>query len=80
MSKEGSTKSCIPVAYSVAHQKQIQWHTYFCGAPRPHAPHGSVVHRAWCTTKCFNYVAYGLVHHEILIFMAKILWRTTHAP
>ena len=33
MSTAGSIKSCILVDYSVAHQKQIQWRTDFCGAP-----------------------------------------------
>jgi hypothetical protein len=34
----------------------------------------------WCATECLISVAHVLVRHRILIFVAKILWRTTHAP
>jgi hypothetical protein len=34
----------------------------------------------WCATEYLISVAHVLVRHKILIFVAKILWRTTHAP
>jgi hypothetical protein len=34
----------------------------------------------WCAIECLISVAHVLVRHRILIFVAKILWRTTHAP
>jgi hypothetical protein len=34
----------------------------------------------WCATEFLISVAHVLVRHRILIFVAKILWSTTHAP
>jgi hypothetical protein len=34
----------------------------------------------WCATECLISLAHVQVRHRILIFVAKILWRTTHAP
>jgi hypothetical protein len=35
---------------------------------------------AWCATEFLISVAHILVRHRMLIFVAKILWSTTHAP
>jgi hypothetical protein len=34
----------------------------------------------WCATEFLIFVAHMLVRHRILIFVAKILSSTTHAP
>jgi hypothetical protein len=34
----------------------------------------------WCATEFIISVAHVLVCHRMLIFAAKILWSTTHAP
>jgi hypothetical protein len=34
----------------------------------------------WCATEFLIFVAHVLVRHRMLIFVAKILWSTTHAP
>jgi hypothetical protein len=34
----------------------------------------------WCAIEFLISVAHVLVRHRILIFVAKILWSTTHAP
>jgi hypothetical protein len=34
----------------------------------------------WCATEYLISVAHVLVRHRMLIFVAKILWSTTHAP
>jgi hypothetical protein len=34
----------------------------------------------WCATEFIIFVAHVLVRHRMLIFVAKILWSTTHAP
>jgi hypothetical protein len=39
-----------------------------------------VAHMEWCATECHIFVAHVLVRHRILIFVAKILWSTIHAP
>jgi hypothetical protein len=55
----------------------------FCGALNYNAPQNLLILwriRAWCATKFLISVAHVLVRHKILIFVAKILWSTTHAP
>jgi hypothetical protein len=34
----------------------------------------------WCVTEFLISVAHVLVRHRMLIFVAKILWSTTHMP
>jgi hypothetical protein len=39
-----------------------------------------MAHMNWCATEFLISVAHVLVRHRIFIFVAKILWSTTHAP